>query len=433
MNVTLAYASTPPLTRRFIFEGDVSVPTPLEREEAEVETHSAILPSLETLQDVVQEAKKTQYIASELGVKDTNGMVTLFKAPSMQLRYRPTPVHPYFIGLWLGDGSRHGPTVYNYYEPEVLGFIRELADTLDMAFSWQGRLSFAIVERHAQRTADKEEPPWRHPEERDEPVRRGVRASVTSILAERIAKGWTRIPGPGIGRWRLPDGTEVRVRRMEPDSAARPVHRVSSPTASEDEHSGAFSGLQDDSIDPNGDGLLDQALGLMEVKFEWDDISSKSLSDESDDEQPDSGDDDGLSRTSGKIRLERGRVLGDIDDGETDQLLSFIMIDDHPTKFEPEPNAHHSPASARQGNSSSSSRQSLMKPAGKHRGSRANRLLQAMRDLGLIAPAGRRPTGPETDLKHIPAVYLYNSRAVQLQLLAGLIDSDGYYEEATNS
>ena len=55
-----------------------------------------------------------------------------------------------------------------------------------------------------------------------------------------------------------------------------------------------------------------------------------------------------------------------------------------------------------------------------------NPLLHALRDLGVLA----RPevAGPQDDTKHIPSVYMKNSRAVRLAVLAGIIDSDGWHE-----
>jgi pre-mRNA-processing factor 8 len=57
-------------------------------------------------------------------------------------------------------------------------------------------------------------------------------------------------------------------------------------------------------------------------------------------------------------------------------------------------------------------------------GSRVNSLRRALQDLGVIALPG---PGPETDQKHIPSIYMKNSRSVRLAVLAGLIDSDGWY------
>ena len=56
-----------------------------------------------------------------------------------------------------------------------------------------------------------------------------------------------------------------------------------------------------------------------------------------------------------------------------------------------------------------------------------------MRDLGVIRKASDRALGHATDVKHVPDVYMFNSRRVRLELLAGLLDSDGTYTPASNS
>jgi len=56
-------------------------------------------------------------------------------------------------------------------------------------------------------------------------------------------------------------------------------------------------------------------------------------------------------------------------------------------------------------------------------------LLVAMRNLGVVKPRG--VTGPENGRKHIPQIYLEANEEVRLQLLAGLIDSDGSYHDAS--
>lgn len=57
-----------------------------------------------------------------------------------------------------------------------------------------------------------------------------------------------------------------------------------------------------------------------------------------------------------------------------------------------------------------------------------NKLVQELRNLGVVAQG----TAPQTDEKRIPSVYMKNSRAVRLALLAGLIDTDGWYVYAEN-
>jgi len=54
-----------------------------------------------------------------------------------------------------------------------------------------------------------------------------------------------------------------------------------------------------------------------------------------------------------------------------------------------------------------------------------NRILLALDQLNICVKHGVK--GPEHDKKRIPQVYMKNSRAVRLAVLAGLLDSDGWY------
>lgn len=64
-------------------------------------------------------------------------------------------------------------------------------------------------------------------------------------------------------------------------------------------------------------------------------------------------------------------------------------------------------------------------------GRHMNKLIRILRDLGVIPV--RIEAGPENDAKHIPDIYLFNSREVWLRLAAGIIDADGSYNPVTNS
>lgn len=55
------------------------------------------------------------------------------------------------------------------------------------------------------------------------------------------------------------------------------------------------------------------------------------------------------------------------------------------------------------------------------------KILGELRDIGVIR--ANLPNGFDTDMKHIPDLYKHNSREVRLGLLAGLINSDGSYNE----
>ena len=63
--------------------------------------------------------------------------------------------------------------------------------------------------------------------------------------------------------------------------------------------------------------------------------------------------------------------------------------------------------------------------------SKMNTLLSALEQLGVRLPYSAG-TGPEVDSKHIPSIYMENTRAVRLSVLAGLIDSDGHYSMDRN-
>lgn len=60
----------------------------------------------------------------------------------------------------------------------------------------------------------------------------------------------------------------------------------------------------------------------------------------------------------------------------------------------------------------------------------ANTLLKALEDLRVLSRGGK---GKGIDTKHIPDVYLKNSRAVRLAVLAGLLDADGSYQVRKNA
>ena len=64
-------------------------------------------------------------------------------------------------------------------------------------------------------------------------------------------------------------------------------------------------------------------------------------------------------------------------------------------------------------------------------GSGSNCLLDALRDQNLVLPSGSGHV-VEKDRKHIPQVYLRASEDVRLELLAGLVDTDGTYQEASH-
>lgn len=58
---------------------------------------------------------------------------------------------------------------------------------------------------------------------------------------------------------------------------------------------------------------------------------------------------------------------------------------------------------------------------------RVNKLLDAMRSLGVMTPVGQK--GWSADKKHIPLIYRLAPSVIRREVIAGLIDSDGSYEK----
>ena len=399
-------------------------------------------------------------------------------------------VSPYFIGLWLGDGSRKHSTIYNFHETEVIDFLREYALSLDLFLSWQGRLSYAIVGKEP--SANKVWPNERPPEGRD-PVRDHPRMARKTLIQTRRANGWTLLPfQPGKRRQWIPPAAQGELPSSPPSTpgkataedssppASRPDSRLSSRTEmsdSEDEIqtprpkrnltltnsdlSGAIRSRRrlDDpqSLNMLSSLSIDDALSTKESdvlsqagSFSDDSIpapvgiaANPQLPEEIDEELEDNLDDDfayletesaaedpaidmegsdmedsdseseleiDLQGPNGEVprtgvrnendiiegrrrirRLHREGGLGDLRDEEMDELVGEVLNDEEGALE-----------------------------------SKKNVLLRRLRELGILAPYGAK--GPETDRKRIPDCYLFNSRAVRLQVLAGFIDSDGSYD-----
>jgi len=65
-----------------------------------------------------------------------------------------------------------------------------------------------------------------------------------------------------------------------------------------------------------------------------------------------------------------------------------------------------------------------------HKSGGAHTLVRTLHGLGLIDSEGSKD--PEIDRKHIPEIFMKNTRAIRLAVLAGLLDSDGWYVSSEN-
>jgi hypothetical protein len=88
----------------------------------------------------------------------TRRMLLLYRASSLPLNEEGAtaspqlPIDPYYLGLYLGDGTAHNPTIVsNNHEPEVVNFLEEHAARLGMRLSKPKQptnLAYATVSRH---------------------------------------------------------------------------------------------------------------------------------------------------------------------------------------------------------------------------------------------------------------------------------------------
>lgn len=367
----------------------------------------------------------------------------LFRCPGFELPEQHTTVNPYFLGLWLGDGSRSKPTIYSNHELAVREFLASYAAELDLHLVWHGSINYAIVGRA--RLNNRALPEANDDLDFERPARRVARQTIrkqrfaaglvqqpVSSLAQRQASPSS--PGPleelSANVVRLPEdradlkhllSSSSPIRQQRPRTA---YHQGSSfiPSSSEGVPESlppqssyyipeiTFEELVSDDdlltlagpleVPEESDGGEDRA-DLPEDEDDEDaymEMIGLSSGDETSDDEELSGDDvqnttqDTESRFSAPksqriSRLQVGRrVHGDLQPAEEEDLVHDIVG---------------------------------------HTGNVAgvNVLARAMKELGLLNPR----TGPDGDKKRIPPIYMKNSRSVRLAVLAGLIDSDGWY------
>lgn len=389
----------------------------------------------------------------------------VFRSPGYDLPHQDVPVDPYFLGLWLGDGSHAQTTISNNHEAPVREFLLNHAAELDMHLSYHGNLAYTSVAhqtRDEPRTLRKQRraaldscrprvstPP---PDlESDNHAKRLeardfdldlVPDSASDIRSTPVPKSQPiSIPKSDPIPWSMsvaqssPDSDSDVVfepTQEDPESASEPESESDSVYESTLDNATEFGfpGLPETdvpdilsqlSMDAETIRLAEQAEQskrrmpsqsstkdvLDDLEFDLDMFDTASEDGDSDDEdgpviessnsanvqfvnKKDSQSSDlsvpGLSRRRRHHRLKTGcRVYGELDADEEEQLISEIVHKDRRHNADP--------------------------------------LLDTLRELK-VSTCG---TGPSNDIKHIPQVYMKNSRAVRLAVLAGLIDSDGWY------
>ncbi|KAF2716463.1 putative pre-mRNA splicing factor [Polychaeton citri CBS 116435] len=309
----------------------------------------------------------------------------LFRCPGFELPVQDVPVNPYFLGLWLGDGSPTKPTIRDNQGAAIHDFVVSHAAELDLHFTSSVQLDKATIGRTC--LSDRSLPPILdgiRPE-----TNKGRQARQT-LSKQRLSAGWT-----------IKHDSEKAQRRQwyKPEraspfsSVSRQPRRIDSANDLSSEFARSIS---DEVFDkPRSNDKPMQLVGLPKLDEDRLDLDMVDvIEDEANGDKVDivlENDDkedvvtDELRRT---FCLETGRrAYGDLLDEEQDQLFEEIVKCGAQT-------------------------------------SHADTLLRALDGLGVITDTSESPSCVQ---KHIPQVYMKNSRSVRLAVLAGLIDADGCY------
>lgn len=349
------------------------------------------------------------------------------RCPGFELPEQDVPVNPYFLGLWLGDEGRNQSAIYSNHSEAVHEFLVNHAAELDMHLVYHGQSAYSTV-------CNKNKPTNGPigPANKNQTVRPTIRQQ--RLAAEHAAAEYTTqretasltplLESPTSDKHGLLSSAETPARLSDSVRTELPMSRSASALRSVRTASGlskfndvtivsaAIPDIQNSGIKNQGriakvtqqqdskeeDDFRQQYsqatkddLELLETDIE-DDVDSSGESEDvcvvgSENEPIGSKKQYQSGHRRQIYRLRTGhRGYGDLSDDEQEQLLDSVVE----------------------------------RYAGD---SRLNALQQELSKMGILNPE----TGPINDKKRIPQVYMQNSRSVRLSVLAGLLDSDGWY------
>ena len=353
----------------------------------------------------------------------------LFRTSGFEYPQQDVPVNPYFLGLWLGDGNRRSSAIYNNHEQEILEFLACYAAELDLHFVHHGNLSYTIVGR----THAKDQPVPKSSKQRRSLEQREQMFTRMTIISQRLAAGWKIVPSEDLEHthmwsapaeviderrdslWNQAPTSELFGKRSAPESSSpvSPIMRTSEHARNRDTSSPPMSwdanAIPDEPfLNLRDDAELMEIAGPSTVPRESEEESSEDIllnmieldSEEDDGDDVDfllkaseegSEEETGAANSQRTYHLRTGRrAYGDLQAEEQDSLLGQIVE-----------------VSADLTSGVSMLRRALDQLVVRFRG---------------------KERGPEADTKRIPSIYMKNSREVRLAVLAGLIDSVGYYK-----
>ncbi|KAL5003814.1 putative pre-mRNA splicing factor [Aspergillus recurvatus] len=405
------------------------------------------------------------------------------RCPGFELPEQDVPVSPYFVGLWLGDGSRDKRTIHSNHEEAVREFLVNHAAELDMHLVYHGNLAYTTV-------GCKNRPTDRPlaPVNKNETVRPAIRQARQTIRQQRLAaeqaaaaefaaqretaSSTPHLELPTSEKRDLPSSAETTPRRPKRPSmtglvtkelpvsksisALRSVRTASRLSEFSDvsivpdsmpgsQNSGIES--QDKTFEP----VLDDAIyfdvsGAFEMEFG--DILSQISQDSylrrlaKATQQQDSDKEDSQQQDSQATQDDLDLLETDIEDEDLDSSsegeedIGVVGPEDKPIDSQISATQRSQSGRHRQnhrlrtghreyGDLNDDEQEQLLDSIVERRAghSGVNALKRALEKLGILS----RKTGPINDKKRIPQVYMQNSRSVRLSVLAGLIDTDGWY------
>ncbi|KAL4980325.1 NUC071 domain-containing protein [Aspergillus desertorum] len=335
------------------------------------------------------------------------------RCPGFELPEQDVPVDPYFLGLWLSHESRSSSKVFSNNEEAVREFLVDHAAELDMHLVYHGGLASSVVASKT-RPADRSFPPVIKNEMRPalhQADELSMSGSVSALSSVRAASKLSQFNDVSNVPHCMPNSQ---------NSAIVSTDRIFEPMLND----AIDSGVSDSGEMKSGDIFCQvwqdsYQKGLAKARQQQDilenqDVLKMDIEDE-DVASSYEGEDVGLAgledgpigrQVSATHQYQFGQLLhrrqnhrlrtgcreyGNLDDDKQEQLLEFIV--ERRTAY-----------------------------------SRVNALQQALDKLGVLS----RESGPSSDKKRIPQVYMRNSRSVRLSVLAGLIDTDGWYIHPEN-
>ena len=352
----------------------------------------------------------------------------LFRCPGFELPELAVPVNPYLLGLWLGDGNRRSATLYSNHESLVRGFLASYAAKLDLQLVYHGHLGYATVGRT--HLADR---PFQ-PAIEDTVERTATHHARKTIIKQRLAAGWTfqadRQPSEA-SIWQPPrtDSSHVQTTSKHglsnseptsssPDKRQCTIKDLNVPSLSSrvDELQSGAASFPSTSIKPIPKEPLPDLVGQPEFSQAPTDAAIDA------DEVPEEA--KGIAMdVIDTINADKGE--------DEDEIMSTMSVlkdsDSDGIEVPHSGQIHHLEAGRRTSGYLKKEEQvqlpdEIVDESGS--ASRVNKLLVELARLKVLPPVS---PGPNSVIKRIPSIYMNNSRSVRLSVLAGLIDSDGWY------